>query len=105
MSPSPPSGQTEKNRSSGLFGRLRDKLAATQRSFTRGLSDLLLGNRALDDALRDHAPNLRKFVHLPDPKEPAASEPALGGDAAMYYALLIAILLILILWLGNRTSL
>jgi len=51
LSPSPPSGQTEKNRSTGLFGRLRDKLAATQRSFTRGLSDLLLGNRALDDAL------------------------------------------------------
>ena len=51
MSPSHPSGQTEKNRSTGLFGRLRDKLAATQRSFTRGLSDLLLGNRALDDAL------------------------------------------------------
>jgi fused signal recognition particle receptor len=51
LSPSHPSGQTEKNRSTGLFGRLRDKLAATQRSFTRGLSDLLLGDRALDDTL------------------------------------------------------
>ena len=51
MSPSYPSGQTEKNRPTGLLGRLRDKLTATQRSFTRGLSDLLLGNRALDDSL------------------------------------------------------
>ncbi|MCR4346910.1 MAG: signal recognition particle-docking protein FtsY [Sulfuricaulis sp.] len=51
MSPSYPSGQSEKNRPTGLLGRLRDKLAATQRSFTRGLSDLLLGDRALDDSL------------------------------------------------------
>ncbi|MBI3570123.1 MAG: signal recognition particle-docking protein FtsY [Gammaproteobacteria bacterium] len=51
LSPSHPSGQTEKNRPTGLLGRLRDKLTATQRSFTRGLSDLLLGNRALDDSL------------------------------------------------------
>ncbi len=51
MSPSYPSGQTEKNRATGLLGRLRDKLTATQRSFTRGLSDLLLGDRALDDSL------------------------------------------------------
>ncbi|MCR4300881.1 MAG: signal recognition particle-docking protein FtsY [Sulfuricaulis sp.] len=35
----------------GLLGRLRDKLTATQRGFTRGLSDLLLGNRALDETL------------------------------------------------------
>ena len=51
MRPSHPSGQTEKNRSTGLLGRLRDKLTATQRGFTRGLSDLLLGDRALDDTL------------------------------------------------------
>jgi len=43
--------QTETTRPTGLFGRLREKLAATQRSFTRGLGDLLLGNRALDDSL------------------------------------------------------
>jgi fused signal recognition particle receptor len=42
---------TETTRSAGLFGRLREKLAATQRGFTRGLSDLLLGSRALDDSL------------------------------------------------------
>jgi len=46
-----PPKQTETTRSAGLFGRLREKLAATQRSFTRGLSDLLLGSRALDDSL------------------------------------------------------
>lgn len=51
MSPSHPSSQTEKNRATGLLGRLRDKLTATQRSFTRGLADLLLGDRALDDSL------------------------------------------------------
>ena len=44
------SRQTD-DRPAGLFGRLREKLAATQRSFTRGLSDLLLGSRALDDSL------------------------------------------------------
>ena len=43
--------QTENTRPAGLFGRLREKLAATQRGFTRGLSDLLLGSRALDDSL------------------------------------------------------
>ena len=43
--------QTETNRATGLLGRLRDKLAASQRSLTRGLSNLLLGNRALDAAL------------------------------------------------------
>jgi fused signal recognition particle receptor len=43
--------QTENTRPAGLFGRLREKLTATQRSFTRGLSDLLLGSRALDDSL------------------------------------------------------
>jgi fused signal recognition particle receptor len=42
---------TENTRPAGLFGRLREKLTATQRSFTRGLSDLLLGSRALDDSL------------------------------------------------------
>ena len=51
MSPSYPSGQSEKNRPTSLLGRLRDKLAASQHSFTRGLSDLLLGDRALDDSL------------------------------------------------------
>ncbi|MBI3574943.1 MAG: signal recognition particle-docking protein FtsY [Gammaproteobacteria bacterium] len=43
--------QTDTTRPAGLFGRLREKLAATQRGFTRGLSDLLLGSRALDDSL------------------------------------------------------
>ncbi len=43
--------QNETKRATGLLGRLRDKLTATQRGFTRGLSDLLLGNRALDEAL------------------------------------------------------
>lgn len=51
MSPPYPSDQPGKSRPTGLFGRLRDKLAATQRSFTRGISDLLLGGRALDDTL------------------------------------------------------
>jgi len=46
-----PPKQTENTRPAGLFGRLREKLTATQRSFTRGLSDLLLGSRALDDSL------------------------------------------------------
>ncbi|MBI3778178.1 MAG: signal recognition particle receptor subunit alpha, partial [Gammaproteobacteria bacterium] len=50
MTQSHPPHQTEK-RPAGLFGRLREKLAATQRGFTRGLSDLLLGGRALDDSL------------------------------------------------------
>ncbi len=58
MSPSYPSGQTEKTRPTGLLGRLRDKLAASQRSFTRGLSDLLLGDRALDDALYEELETL-----------------------------------------------
>ncbi|MHB8622194.1 MAG: signal recognition particle-docking protein FtsY [Sulfuricaulis sp.] len=51
MSQSPHSNQTEKPRATGLFARLRDKLSATQRTFTQGLSNLLLGSRALDDAL------------------------------------------------------
>ncbi len=51
MSQSPHSNKTDKTRATGLFGRLRDKFTATQRAFTQGLSDLLLGNRALDDAL------------------------------------------------------
>jgi fused signal recognition particle receptor len=50
LNPSRRPDQTE-NRPTGLFGRLREKLAATQRNLTRGLSDLLLGNRALDDSL------------------------------------------------------
>ncbi len=50
MTQSHPPHQIEK-RPAGLFGRLREKLAATQRNFTRGLSDLLLGGRALDDSL------------------------------------------------------
>ena len=51
MSQPPQSNPTDKNRPPGLFGRLREKLASTQRGFTRGLSDLLLGERALDDSL------------------------------------------------------
>lgn len=51
MSQPPQPNQPEKTRAAGLFARLRDKLTATQRTFTQGLSDLLLGNRALDDAL------------------------------------------------------
>lgn len=51
MSPSHPTGQTEKTRPAGLFGRLRDKLAATRRNLARGISDLLLGDRALDESL------------------------------------------------------
>jgi fused signal recognition particle receptor len=43
--------QDETKRATGLFDRLRDKLTATQRGFTRGLSVLLLGNRALDEVL------------------------------------------------------
>jgi fused signal recognition particle receptor len=39
--------------SSGLFSRLRDKFTTAHGSLTRGLSDLLLGNRALDDTLLD----------------------------------------------------
>ena len=45
------SNPSEKTRPAGLFGRLREKLTATQRNFTRGLTDLLLGERALDDNL------------------------------------------------------
>ena len=51
MSQPPQSNPTDKNRPTGLFGRLREKLASTQRGFTRGLSDLLLGERALDNSL------------------------------------------------------
>jgi len=51
LSQPPHPNQIDINRRTGLFGRLREKLAATQRSFTRGLSDLLLGDRALDDNL------------------------------------------------------
>lgn len=51
MNPSRHSPSSDTDRSPGLFGRLRDKLAATQRTFTRGLSDLLLGKRALDETL------------------------------------------------------
>lgn len=49
---------TETGKPSGLFGRLRDKLSATQRSLTRGLSDLLLGKRALDEGLLDELETL-----------------------------------------------
>ena len=51
MSHSRHSNPSEKTRPAGLFGRLREKLTATQRNFTRGLTDLLLGERALDDNL------------------------------------------------------
>ena len=51
LNPSRHSPPTDTGRTPGLFGRLRDKLAATQRTFTRGLSDLLLGKRALDETL------------------------------------------------------
>jgi fused signal recognition particle receptor len=34
-----------------LVGRFREKLAATQQRFTRGMADLLLGQRALDEGL------------------------------------------------------
>ena len=43
--------ENETKRAAGVFGRLRDKLSATQRGFTRGLSDLLLGSRTLDETL------------------------------------------------------
>ncbi|MEK7207806.1 MAG: signal recognition particle-docking protein FtsY [Pseudomonadota bacterium] len=49
---------TETGKPSGLFGRLRDKLSATQRSLTRGLSDLLLGQRALDEGLLEELETL-----------------------------------------------
>ncbi len=58
MSHSRHSNQTENGRPAGLFGRLREKLAATQRSFTRGLNDLLLGQRALDDSLFEELESL-----------------------------------------------
>lgn len=58
MSQSRHSNQTEKDRPAGLFGRLREKLTATRRSFTRGLTDLLLGGRALNDALFDELETL-----------------------------------------------
>jgi len=51
LSPSRHTQPTDTDRSPGLFGRLRDKLAASQRTFTRGLGDLLLGRRALDETL------------------------------------------------------
>jgi fused signal recognition particle receptor len=51
LSPSRHSSASDADRPPGLFGRLRDKLAATQRTFTRGLGDLLLGKRALDETL------------------------------------------------------
>jgi len=53
LSPSPSSGPTDPHRPDGLFNRLRDKFAATQNRFTRGLSDLLFGGRALDESLFD----------------------------------------------------
>jgi fused signal recognition particle receptor len=51
LSPSRHSPSSDADRSPGLFGRLREKLAASQRSLTRGLSELLLGKRLLDQAL------------------------------------------------------
>jgi fused signal recognition particle receptor len=42
----------------GLFGRLRDKFGAARDSLTRGLADLLLGERALDDDLLDELESL-----------------------------------------------
>ena len=50
--------QTEKDRPEGLIGRLREKLAVTQRHFTQGVADLLLGQRALDDSLFDELETL-----------------------------------------------
>ncbi len=41
-----------------LFSRLREKLTASQRQFTEGLSRLLLGKRALDDALFEELESL-----------------------------------------------
>lgn len=41
-----------------LFSRLRDKFTASQRQFTEGLSRLLLGKRALDDALFEELESL-----------------------------------------------
>ncbi|HLE93398.1 MAG TPA: signal recognition particle-docking protein FtsY [Sulfuricaulis sp.] len=51
MSPSRSSNLTESSRPAGLVGRFREKLAATQQRFTRGMADLLLGQRALDEGL------------------------------------------------------
>ncbi|MBI3546854.1 MAG: signal recognition particle-docking protein FtsY [Gammaproteobacteria bacterium] len=51
MTPPRQPSSSENNRPSSLFGRLRDKLAATQKQFTDGLSTLLLGKRALDESL------------------------------------------------------
>jgi fused signal recognition particle receptor len=51
LSPSRFSNLTESNRPAGLIGRYREKLAATQQRFTRGMADLLLGQRVLDDNL------------------------------------------------------
>ena len=51
MSPSRSSNLTESSRPAGLVGRFREKLAATQQRFTRGMADLLLGQRTLDEGL------------------------------------------------------
>jgi len=51
LSPSRSSNLTESSRPAGLVGRFREKLAATQQRFTRGMADLLLGQRALDEGL------------------------------------------------------
>ena len=49
---------TNENKSPGLLSRLRSGLGATRRSLTDGLSDLLLGKRALDAELLEELENL-----------------------------------------------
>jgi fused signal recognition particle receptor len=103
LSQSPHSNQSEKTRAAGLFARLRGKLAATQRTFTQGLSDLLLGSRALDDDLFEKLETLllsadigvetTQFL-LRDITE-QVSRKQLGDTRAVYHALRQNILSIL----------
>lgn len=49
----PNTGSNDAPRPAGVFGRLREKLGAAQRSLGQGLGDLLLGRRTLDTVLLD----------------------------------------------------
>jgi len=52
VSPNVPAAPTEAEaEKSGLFSRLRNRLAKTRQSFTEGLADLVLGKKTIDDEL------------------------------------------------------
>ena len=57
-SPNTPGSSATSDPKRGLLGRLGSKLGATRQSLTRGLGDLLLGKREIDDELLEDLENL-----------------------------------------------